>query len=85
MSNFRNETVVTVVQPTQQHSNLNKDNSLNWLQFNTGYFKAIPGILKLVQLVSIIYFEKLEQINKQLRHQGHFSNKELGCSYGMST
>uniref|UniRef100_U5EQZ4 Putative members of chemokine-like factor super family n=1 Tax=Corethrella appendiculata TaxID=1370023 RepID=U5EQZ4_9DIPT len=49
------ETVVTVEQPAQrQHAGQQQakpDASLTWLQFNVNYFKTIPGILKLVQLI----------------------------------
>jgi hypothetical protein len=49
---MKETTVVTVVQPTGPTPHqTNKDSSLAWIQFNTNYFKAIPGILKLVQLV----------------------------------
>lgn len=29
--------------------------ALSWIKFNYGYFQTIPGILKLVQLVSFIF------------------------------
>lgn len=55
------ETVVTVDQPQQatpaangaQQAQAKPDNSLNWIKFNVQYFQSIPGILKLVQLVSV--------------------------------
>lgn len=58
------ETVVTV-DPNRQPSAQPKpaaqpQGSLSWVKFNIGYFQTIPGILKLIQLVSkqkwIYYF-----------------------------
>lgn len=47
------ETVVTVQhQPTNGAARGPPGDSLAWIQFNVDYFKTIPGILKLVQLVS---------------------------------
>lgn len=54
------ETVVTVDQSqaappnATQHGQAKPDNSLNWIKFNIQYFQSIPGILKLVQLVSFL-------------------------------
>ncbi|XP_055586345.1 CKLF-like MARVEL transmembrane domain-containing protein 4 [Uranotaenia lowii] len=51
------ETVVTVDQShaspgaQQQQQQAKPDSSLNWIKFNLLYFKSIPGILKLVQLL----------------------------------
>lgn len=50
------ETVVTV-QPTNgvhaaAHQQQAPGDGLAWLQFNLQYFATIPGIIKLVQLVS---------------------------------
>lgn len=46
------ETVVTVQhQPTNGAARAPQSEGLAWIQFNTDYFKTIPGILKLVQLV----------------------------------
>ena len=50
---------VTVVNVPQQHSQQppnqtsgpKVDNNLSWITFNVSYFKTVPGILKLVQLV----------------------------------
>lgn len=56
------ETVVTVDQSqaappnAAQHGQAKPDNSLNWIKFNFQYFQSIPGILKLVQLVSFLMF-----------------------------
>ena len=60
--NMMTETVVTVepsnrppVQAQAQPQKTSAATELNWLKFNIDYYKTIPGILKLVQLV-IIYF-----------------------------
>lgn len=50
------ETVVTV-DPNRQPQAQPKpaaqpQGSLSWVKFNIGYFQTIPGILKLIQLVS---------------------------------
>lgn len=50
------ETVVTV-DPNRQPQAQPKpaaqpQGALSWVKFNIGYFQTIPGILKLVQLVS---------------------------------
>lgn len=29
---------------------------LSWITFNTAYFQTVPGILKIIELVSILYF-----------------------------
>lgn len=48
------ETVVTVApQPAPQPAEPPKNpNNLGWLKINISYFATIPGILKLVQVVS---------------------------------
>lgn len=55
------ETVVTIdpnrnaqQQPQQQQPKpaTAPGGALSWIKFNVGYFQTIPGILKLVQLVS---------------------------------
>ncbi|XP_055533369.1 CKLF-like MARVEL transmembrane domain-containing protein 4 [Wyeomyia smithii] len=49
------ETVVTVDQshaaPRSNAAQAKPDNSLNWIKFNVQYFKSIPGILKVVQVI----------------------------------
>lgn len=53
------ETVVTVQNPESKHGkpgveNGNAGNVFAWVEINYKYFKTVPGILKLVQLVSFI-------------------------------
>lgn len=45
------ETVVTVTQPTTEPPK--PTNNLGWLKINFAYFVSIPGILKLIQVVSV--------------------------------
>lgn len=58
------ETVVTVDQSQAAPPNATNqaqakpDNSLNWIKFNIQYFQSIPGILKLVQMVSFPLFRR---------------------------
>lgn len=58
------ETVVTVDQSQAAPPNAanqaqaKPDNSLNWIKFNIQYFQSIPGILKLVQMVSLPLFRR---------------------------
>lgn len=41
---------------TLEHSNDSRNDaaSLNWIQFNLDYFKTNDGILKVIQMVSIV-------------------------------
>lgn len=50
------ETVVTSEhnKPTGP-SNQQQGNTLDWLKFDVNYFKTPPGLLKIVQLVSILF------------------------------
>lgn len=54
------ETVVTIdpnrnaQQQQQPKPATAPGNALSWIKFNVGYFQTIPGILKLVQLVSVL-------------------------------
>lgn len=52
------ETVVTVQNPESKPGkpgveNGNAGNVFAWVEINYKYFKTVPGILKLVQLVSV--------------------------------
>lgn len=58
------ETVVTVESgnrnspqappPKPAGPNQTASGPLNWITFNIGYFQSVPGLLKLIQLVSKI-------------------------------
>lgn len=58
------ETVVTVTQSqavppnAANQAQAKPENNLNWIKFNIRYFQSIPGILKLVQLVSFPLFRR---------------------------
>lgn len=60
------ETVVTVQEAP--HNNAAKPNgdsqaagSLSWLRINVDYWKSIPGIIKIVQLVSQELIKKIKK------------------------
>lgn len=64
------ETVVTVQNPDSRPAgkpgveNGNINNFFSWVEINYNYFKTIPGILKLAQLVSTKSHKDLYVLNR---------------------
>lgn len=68
------ETVVTVdpnkPSPQQAPPPQQQGGPLDWIKINIDYFKAPPGLLKIVQLVSLIWF--IKKIDALLYHIPNF-------------
>ncbi|KAI5721260.1 hypothetical protein M8J77_018282 [Diaphorina citri] len=58
------ETSITV--PSSHHESSKPSHNasylFSWIEINVTYFKTVPGIVKLLQLVSRYYFETMVQI-----------------------
>lgn len=53
------ETVVTIDNNQAGNKAAEPDQPLSWLRLNIDYFKTVPGILKLVELVSPYFFLRI--------------------------